>query len=64
MWDRPGCIRSSRNGSFNEVVKQAAPASSVGASGDTAGMISWDTGYIYVCTAAYDGSTTSGSAWR
>jgi hypothetical protein len=33
------------------------PASSVGASGDTSGLISWDTNYIYICTAAHDGST-------
>ena len=72
MWDRSGLYPVvSQNGSFNEVVvKQAAPASSVGASGDTAGMISWDTGYIYVCTAAHDGSTDiwkrvalTGGAW-
>jgi len=72
MWDRSGLYPVvSQNGSFNEVVvKQAAPASSVGASGDTAGMISWNTGYIYVCTAAHDGSTDiwkrvalTGGAW-
>ena len=33
------------------------PSTSVGADGDTAGMIAWDASYIYVCTAAYDGST-------
>lgn len=33
------------------------PSTSVGASGDTAGMIAWDASYIYVCTATYDGST-------
>lgn len=45
------------------------PASSVGADGDTAGMIAWNSSYIYVCTANYDGSTNIwkraaiGSTW-
>jgi len=34
------------------------PISSIGAAGDTAGMIAWDASYIYVCTADYDGSTS------
>jgi len=34
-----------------------APGSAVGASGDKAGMTAWDTSYLYVCTADYDGST-------
>lgn len=33
------------------------PLTSVGATGDTAGMIAWNSSYIYVCTANYDGST-------
>jgi len=33
------------------------PSTSIGANGDTAGMIAWDNGYIYVCVATYDGST-------
>ena len=37
------------------------PSTSVGASGDTAGMVAWDASYIYVCTANYDGST---AIWR
>lgn len=37
------------------------PASATGASGDTMGMVAWDTSYIYVCTANYDGST---AIWR
>ena len=37
------------------------PASAVGASGDVAGMIAWDSSFIYVCTADYDGST---SIWK
>ena len=36
-------------------------SSSVGSAGDTAGMIAWDSSYIYVCTADYDGST---AIWR
>jgi hypothetical protein len=37
------------------------PATAVGASGDTAGMVAWDSSYIYVCSADYDGST---AIWR
>ena len=37
------------------------PATAVGASGDTAGMVAWDASYIYVCSANYDGST---AIWR
>lgn len=33
------------------------PLTSVGAAGDTMGMVAWDASYIYVCTADYDGST-------
>ena len=43
---------------FVEVVmKHAAPASSTGSAGDTDGMVSWDSNYIYICTADYDGAT-------
>ncbi len=37
------------------------PASAVGAAGDQEGDIAWDTQYIYVCTANYDGAT---SVWK
>jgi len=37
------------------------PATAVGASGDTAGMVAWDASYIYVCSPNYDGST---AIWR
>jgi hypothetical protein len=37
------------------------PTTSVGAAGDIAGMIAWNSNYIYVCTANYDGST---SIWK
>lgn len=33
------------------------PITSVGATGDKAGMVAWNSAYIYVCTANYDGST-------
>jgi len=47
----------SQSGAYKEVVvKQSVPASSVGASGDTAGLVTWDANYIYVCTAPHDGS--------
>jgi hypothetical protein len=45
------------------------PVSSIGAAGDTAGMIAWNSSYIYVCTANYDGTTniwkraTIGGTW-
>jgi len=32
-----------------------------GSAGDSAGMIAWDSGFVYVCTANYDGST---AIWR
>ena len=48
----------SSDGAFRQVaMKQATPSSSVGAAGDVAGMIAWDGNYIYICTAAHDGST-------
>jgi hypothetical protein len=37
------------------------PASSIGAIGDKRGMIAWNSNYIYICTANYDGST---AIWR
>ena len=37
------------------------PATSIGSSGDTAGMVAWDGSYIYICTASYDGSS---SIWK
>ena len=33
------------------------PAASIGADGDVAGLVAWDSNYIYVCTGTYDGST-------
>jgi hypothetical protein len=37
------------------------PVTSAGIAGDIAGMISWDSSYIYVCIGNYDGST---SIWK
>ena len=37
------------------------PTTSRGAAGDRKGMIAWDSGYIYVCTANSDGST---NVWK
>ena len=49
------------NGSTSSPTWQAtvspAPATSIGASGDFAGKIAFDSSYFYVCTAAYDGVT-------
>jgi hypothetical protein len=39
------------------ITTSKTPATSVGASGDVTGMVAWDSSYIYVCTADYDGST-------
>jgi hypothetical protein len=39
------------------ITTSRTPASAVGVSGDTAGMIAWDSSFIYICTANYDGST-------
>ena len=72
MWDRQNLYPVvSRSGAFKEVVlKNTAPTSSVGVTGDKAGLISWDASYIYVCTAAYDASsniwkraTLTGGSW-
>lgn len=43
---------------FRQVAtRQATPTANTGSSGDVAGMVAWDTSYIYICTAAYDGTT-------
>ena len=48
----------SSDGAFRQVaMKQATPSNSTGSAGDVAGMVAWDTNYIYICTAAHDGST-------
>lgn len=48
----------SSNGAFRQVaMKQATPSSNTGAPGNKAGMLAWDSSYIYVCVADYDGSS-------
>lgn len=53
---------------FGKVLISSAPASSIGATGDVAGMISADSSYIYHCIANYDGTNSiwkriEGSTW-
>tara|TARA_R100001509_G_scaffold133056_1_gene86656 strand:+ start:3368 stop:3715 length:348 start_codon:yes stop_codon:yes gene_type:complete len=59
LWDeqRNYPVVSAQNVFKQVAMKQTTPSSSVGAAGDGAGMIAWDANYIYICTAAYDGST-------
>lgn len=43
---------------FRQVAtKQPTPSAKTGSSGDVTGMVAWDTSYIYICTADYDGTT-------
>ena len=39
------------------VVKVDVPPVNEGSPGDKAGLISWDTNYIYLCNGTYDGTT-------
>ena len=59
LWDRENkYVVVSLDNTFRQVAtRQAAPSANTGAAGDVAGMVAWDTNYIYVCTASYDGST-------
>ena len=59
LWDEEKNypVVSAQNAFRQIAMKQATPSSSIGASGDGAGMIAWDTNYIYICTANYDGTT-------
>jgi len=59
LWDRTKkYVVVSSGGSFKQVAtQQTVPASNVGVAGNVAGMITWDTNYIYVCVGTYDGST-------
>jgi hypothetical protein len=43
------------------IATSRTPATSLGIAGDVAGMISWDSYFIYVCVANYDGTT---NIWR
>jgi hypothetical protein len=48
----------SHDSEFRQIaMKHATPASNIGSSGDVTGMISWDTNYIYICVANYNGSS-------
>jgi hypothetical protein len=48
----------SSDGAFRQLAtKQPVPSASTGSLGDVTGMISWDTSYIYICTADYNGSS-------
>ena len=38
-------------------IASSTPSTSIGVEGDQEGMVCWDSDYIYVCTANYDGST-------
>ena len=63
LWDEEKNypVVSAQN-SFKQIaMKQTTPSSSVGSSGDAAGMIAWDTDYIYICTATHNGSA---SIWK
>jgi hypothetical protein len=51
------------NDNFNEiyagiapVARATAPAAALGSTGDVAGMVAFDTDYVYICTANYDGA--------
>ena len=55
--DPSGTGRVQVTGDRLRITSTYTPATNVGAAGDRAGDIAYDTGYIYVCTADYDGST-------
>lgn len=59
LWDEDKSypVVSAGNAFRQVAMRQATPSSSTGAPGNTAGMIAWDSNYIYVCTADHDGST-------
>lgn len=59
LWDDANNypVVSAQNVFKQVAMKQTTPSSSVGAAGDGAGMIAWDSNYIYICTGSHDGST-------
>lgn len=59
LWDEDKNypVVSAQNAFKQIAMKQTTPSSSVGAAGDAAGMIAWDTSYIYICTGTHNGST-------
>jgi len=59
LWDEEKNypIVSAQNAFRQIAMKQQTPTASIGKTGDVTGMIAWDTAYIYICTANYDGTT-------
>ena len=59
LWDssKKYAVISLDNDFRQLATKQATPSANTGSTGDVAGMIAWDTNYIYICTGSYDGST-------
>lgn len=59
LWDKTKkyAVVSSDNAFRQLATKQAVPSANTGSAGDVTGMITWDTNYIYICTADHDGST-------
>ena len=59
LFDRENkCVVVSLDDAFRQVAtRQSTPSSKTGSSGDVAGMVAWNTSYIYICTADYDGTT-------
>ena len=59
LWDRSkNYVVVSASNAFKQVAtKQSTPPSNVGTAGDVAGMIAWDTNYIYICTGSHNGSS-------
>ena len=59
LWDASKkYVVVSLDDAFRQVAtQQAVPTANTGSAGDVAGMISWDSNYIYICTGSHDGST-------
>lgn len=45
------------NLNFTSLYPQLAPTHSTGKTGDVAGMVAFDSTYVYYCIATYDGTT-------
>jgi len=63
LWDdeKNYPVVSAQNAFKQVAMKQSTPSSSVGSTGDAAGMVAWDGSYIYVCTGTHDGSS---AVWK
>ena len=59
LWDENNGypVVSNANTFLQAVLKRNTPSANTGAAGDKAGYVAWDTNYIYVCVANYDGTT-------